>query len=276
MAAARAPWSLKPVWRRWVESSMSRGCQAHRAAPHRERRSWQLVVGPGSIRWDWAALHLPGTFTGEDVPIPCPAPRSKFEVALTQHTVTPHRVAGPPGALAGRGTVHSKIPLQTGVVAAGREQKGGKCLRGERGPSRALLPALPGSPVSRLADASSRHWITAPHNALGAEELASIAKGASGAGAVAAAKTESEASASCAPEQGPPARTGGLILSVPGSCPAGLTVRAGPRLWVADLPAPAAGTQLEAVLAVEAGGAGLLAEGPVPARLASQAEAVHG
>lgn len=73
-----------------------------------------------------------------------------------------------------------------------------------------------------------------------------------------------------------PARTGGLILSVPGSHPARFTVRAGPRLRVADLPTPAAGTQLEAALAVEAGRAGFLAEGPVPAGLAGQAEAIHG
>lgn len=50
MAAARAPWSLKPAERRWVESNMSCGCQARRAAPDRKHRSWQLVVGPGGTR----------------------------------------------------------------------------------------------------------------------------------------------------------------------------------------------------------------------------------
>ena len=70
MAAARAPWSLKPVWRRWVEFGMSRGCQACRAAPHGERRSWQLMVGPGGTRWDQAASQPPGTFPSEDVTVP--------------------------------------------------------------------------------------------------------------------------------------------------------------------------------------------------------------
>lgn len=68
----------------------------------------------------------------------------------------------------------------------------------------APLPVLPGSPVSRLADACSRHGVTAPRNTLGAEELASITESARGAGAVAAAKMESETSTRCAPEQGPP------------------------------------------------------------------------
>lgn len=71
-------------------------------------------------------------------------------------------------------------------------------------------------------------------------------------------------------------RTTGLTLDIPGSCPAWLTAGAGASLRVADLPTAAAGTGLEAALAVEAGRAGLLAEGPVPARLAGQAEAVHG
>lgn len=96
----------------------------------------------------------------------------------------------------------------SGQVSLQLEERGkeGKCPWGEWGPSPDPLPALPGSPVARLADASSCHGVTAPHNALGAEELASITEGACGAGDVAAAKTESEASAPLHRAAGTPAR----------------------------------------------------------------------
>lgn len=70
-------------------------------------------------------------------------------------------------------------------------------------------------------------------------------------------------------------RTRDLILGVPGSSPARLAARAGPGLGVTDVPTPAAGTWLETALTMEAGSAGLLAEGPVPAGLAGQAGAVQ-
>lgn len=57
-------------------------------------------------------------------------------------------------------------------------------------PSSAPLPTLPGSPVASLAEAGTRDGVTAPPNALGAEELASVPEGACGAGTVAAAETK--------------------------------------------------------------------------------------
>lgn len=68
----------------------------------------------------------------------------------------------------------------------------------------------------------------------------------------------------------------GLTLGVPGACPAGITAQAGPGLGVTGLPVLAAGTQLETALPMESRSTGILAEGPVPAGLAGQAEAIHG
>lgn len=70
-------------------------------------------------------------------------------------------------------------------------------------PTPSIFLALPVSPVACLADANSCHRVTAPRNTLRAEELATITKGAHGAGVVAAAKTEQSIS-DCSPEQGHP------------------------------------------------------------------------
>lgn len=78
------------------------------------------------------------------------------------------------------------------------------------------------------------------------------------------------------PGAGTPTGTGGLTLGIPGSCPARITAQAGPSLGVTGLPVLAAGTRLEAALPMESRSTGILAEGPVPAGLAGQAEAIHG
>jgi len=99
------------------------------------------------------ALQPPSTSVpSEDVTVPWPLPRSKFVLALTQHAVTAHGVAGSPGALAGRGAVHAKIPLRAGVVAAGRERKGGEMPPGRVDPQPCPAPGvtwLPSSPPGR-------------------------------------------------------------------------------------------------------------------------------
>lgn len=124
-------------------------------------------------------------------------------------------------------------------------EKEGKCPQDQQLP--ALFPILPGSPVASLAEAVTRHRVTAPPHTVGAQQLTSITKRPCGAGAVTA-----------------------------GSCPARLTTWAGTGLCITDIPLPAARAGLEAALAVEARRAALLAQGPVPARLAGQAEAIHG
>lgn len=136
-----------------------------------------------------------------------------------------------------------------------------------------IFLVLPVSPVACLADASSCHRVTAPRNTLGAEELAAITKGAHWAGGVAAAKTEQSFS-DCTPDRDTPG-TRGLTLGIPGPCPARVTVQAGPSLGVTGLPMLAAGTRLEAAIPMESRSTGILAEGPIPARLAGQAETIH-
>lgn len=63
MAAARAAWSVRPVWGRWD----------------------RCVHG-----WIHRSIPVPG----EDPTDPHPAPRSEFRAALTQYAVTLSRVAG--------------------------------------------------------------------------------------------------------------------------------------------------------------------------------------
>lgn len=71
----------------------------------------------------------------------------------------------------------------------GKEEK---CPQDQQLP--ALLPILPGSPVASLAEAVTRHRVTAPPDTLGAQQLASITKHPCRAGAVTADGREREMS----------------------------------------------------------------------------------
>lgn len=95
------------------------------AAP-RHPHPWRGCCGPSSFGW-----------------------RNKREAALTQHAVAPHGVAGPSGALARGGTVHAKIPLRAGVVAAEREKKGGEMPPGTGGSRPCPAPPVTWVPSSR-------------------------------------------------------------------------------------------------------------------------------
>lgn len=205
MVAARAPWSLKPERRRWVRSSMSCGCQALRATRMQE------LAARGGARRDqlgWAASPPPSPFPREDVnPLPS-AEKEQPQIAYSTRSDPAQGGRSPGSTGRARNSSHQNTPLGRCRCSWKRDERREMPL-GRGGPwpcpapSVTCLPSgLPGSPVARLAYTNSRHRVAAPRNALRAEELASIAEGAHGAGAVATAKTESKASAHGTPELG--------------------------------------------------------------------------